>query len=194
MRRRFSLDERAALEGLPLYLIIMVVVAGVVIVILLAWLSSVNHASIGSTGATFFGQDSAAQIVFGCTPAHSTDPLCATYIPSTLSCIFQVNPSWKSTSSNSKLYPFSVTVLDTKGNPMTGVTVTLTPPEGFTFALGLTEVTGNGGVANFGGLGTFTGNISANTASGVVHFTAQATSGTSTSGQASLALNAPNTC
>lgn len=38
-KRRISLDERGALEGLPLQLIIMVVIAGIAISIVIAWLT-----------------------------------------------------------------------------------------------------------------------------------------------------------
>ncbi|MCK4443252.1 MAG: hypothetical protein KAW09_01830, partial [Thermoplasmata archaeon] len=39
VKRRIRVDERGALEGMPLQLIIMVVIAGIAISILIAWLT-----------------------------------------------------------------------------------------------------------------------------------------------------------
>ncbi len=41
-RKKLSSDDRGALEGLPLYLIILVVIAAIAIVIIIAWLNSIS--------------------------------------------------------------------------------------------------------------------------------------------------------
>jgi hypothetical protein len=42
LKKKLSSDDRGALEGLPLYLIILVVVAAIAIVIIIAWLNSIE--------------------------------------------------------------------------------------------------------------------------------------------------------
>jgi hypothetical protein len=41
-RKKLNSDDRGALEGLPLYLIILVVIAAIAIVIIIAWLNSIS--------------------------------------------------------------------------------------------------------------------------------------------------------
>ncbi len=42
LRKKFCWDERGALEGLPLYLIILVVITAIAIVIMITWLSTMQ--------------------------------------------------------------------------------------------------------------------------------------------------------
>jgi hypothetical protein len=163
----------------------MVVVAGVVIVILLSWLSSVNHPGIGSVVANFYGKGNAAIVMSACTGGHT--PLCTNQAPSG-GCTFINNTAIGSTQP-----PLVVSVYDTKGNPMSGVSVSLTLSSGFSWHNGVptTEITQGNGNAVFPDL---SGSILPNTASGTITILASATSGTSTSGSAILAINAPNTC
>ena len=182
MHRRFSLDKRAALEGLPLYLIIMVVVAGVVIVILLSWLSSVNHAGIGSISANFYGKGNIAVNIYGCTTSGaSAGNLC--YNSGTSgTCDFSNN-----TKATANGPPLVVTVYDTKGNALSGVTVQLSLSAGFDWgSVPTSGTTASNGNVVFSALA---GHISANTDSGTLSITATDSSGTSTTQSTQLTIN-----
>lgn len=183
MHRRFNVDKRAALEGLPLYLIIMVVVAGVVIVILLSWLSSVNHAGIGSISASFYGKGNIAVDIGGpsCKTASTAYNLCYNS-GSAGTCDFTNNPS--ATANGEALV---ISVYDTKGNALSGVSVQLSLSAGFDWgAIPTSATTLANGSALFASL---TGHISANTNSGTLTITATDSSGTSTTQSTQLVIN-----
>lgn len=48
LRKKMCWDERAALEGLPLYLIILVVITAIAIVIIITWLSTMQEPDLDS--------------------------------------------------------------------------------------------------------------------------------------------------
>ena len=48
LRKKFCWDERGALEGLPLYLIILVVITAIAIVIMITWLSTMQKPDLDS--------------------------------------------------------------------------------------------------------------------------------------------------
>ncbi len=48
LRKKFCWDEKGALEGLPLYLIILVVITAIAIVIMITWLSTMQKPDLDS--------------------------------------------------------------------------------------------------------------------------------------------------
>ena len=52
LRRKISWDEKGALEGLPLYLIILVVITAIAIVIIITWLSTMQKPDLDSIEIT----------------------------------------------------------------------------------------------------------------------------------------------
>lgn len=116
--------RRGALEGLPLYLIILIVVAAIVVAILVGWLTTLQHPTISSMT---YGLD-------GTTAQQINDPSYPTCSAATAatacftpqsdgSCLVVLNAGGASSS-----YPGAVLVVttsDKNGNPLGGVTVTI---------------------------------------------------------------------
>lgn len=75
MRSRSFLrsNRRAALEGLPLYLIILIVIAAIVVAILVGWLSTLQHPAISTLDVSVGGTGGAA-IEQGSTGTFSQNP------------------------------------------------------------------------------------------------------------------------
>jgi hypothetical protein len=116
--------RRGALEGLPLYLIILIVVAAIVVAILVGWLTTLQHPTISSLG---YGLSGGTSQTISC-PSYPTctaaSGATAVFTPqSDGSCLVVLNAGGAGSS-----YPGSVLVVsasDNKGNALGGVGVTI---------------------------------------------------------------------
>ena len=124
MRRiRRLRHQRGALEGLPLYLIILIVVAAIVVAILVGWLSTLQHPGINSLAVNVDGagfQDVKQNAYPTCTP--SSDSGCFT-LQTSGACTFTVNPG--SPGSGAPAEALIVTVTDKSGAALSNVQVTI---------------------------------------------------------------------
>ncbi len=124
--RRFQRmhGQRGALEGLPLYLIILIVVAAIVVAILVGWLSTLQHPAVGNVS---FAVDTASGGAGSPDVAISDSgyPSCA---PSSYTACFTPNNDGScgyTVNSQSGGAALVVTVDDKSGHALSGATVTI---------------------------------------------------------------------
>lgn len=181
---RFRRNNRGALEGLPLYLIILVVIAAIVIVIILGWLSTLNKAELGSVTFTVAGTKSTID---------SSDTTVTQNAPSIGECIVQVSPPAGDTA-------LTVNTYDTHSNPLSGVVVAVTAGSSGILNLNVTpasqETTGSSGFAT--GQVQFAGiifDLAPDTSTGIINIGVTYSGGIAqnTGGQ-TISVSAPNTC
>jgi len=116
--------QRGALEGLPLYLIILIVVAAIVVAILVGWLSTLQHPAVGNVSFaldTMTGGSGSPSTAISC-PAYPSCPVGTATAVFTQngdgSCPYVVNSQSGGTA-------LLVTVDDKSGHALSGATVTL---------------------------------------------------------------------
>jgi hypothetical protein len=167
-----------------LYLIILIVIAAIVVVILLGWLSSIQHPTIGSVATTVGG--SSTMTISGTTSCSGTAYWCFTPDNATGGCRY--------TYLQSATQPaVQIQVQDSHGNPLGGVTVTLTANSGVNITGANIANTGSNGIAAFS---TLTGSVNANTQSATISVSASYGSGgtPSTDGGGTIIVDPPAGC
>lgn len=158
-------NRRGALEGVPLYLIILIIIAAIVVVIVLGWLATVQHPTIGSVTTVVAG--SSTMTVSGSFTCTSTSYWCFTPVNSTGGCHYIYNQPTTAPA-------IQVTVQDNHGNNLQGATVTLTASGSLNFTGSNIANTGTNGVASFS---QFSGFVGPNTQSGTISVSANYAAG-----------------
>lgn len=119
-RIRRMRHQRGALEGLPLYLIILIVVAAIVVAILVGWLSTLQHPGIQTVAFTVAGNgDQVLTEANYPSCVTSSDTACFTQTSGGGDCTFTVNTFAGSSG------PLVVTVDDKSGAGLSGASVQL---------------------------------------------------------------------
>lgn len=72
LRKKFCWDERGALEGLPLYLIILVVITAIGIVIMITWLSTMQEPDLDTIEIELTGGTAPAGTLYTDEPVNIT--------------------------------------------------------------------------------------------------------------------------
>lgn len=111
-------DQRGALEGLPLYLIILIVVAAIVVAILVGWLSTLKHPAVGNISFNVGG--GGAQ-----TLSQAAYPTCNSAVGGDTACFTPQAGGDCQFTGNPHPYELQVTVMDKSGSPLSGVSVTI---------------------------------------------------------------------
>ena len=177
-------NNRGALEGVPLYLIILIIIAAIVVVIVLGWLATVQHPTIGSVTTTVAG--SSSMTISGSFTCSGTSYWCFTPINSTGGCHYTYQQSATQPA-------ISILVQDNHGNNLQGVTVTLTSGSNLNISGANIANTGSNGIAAFS---QFSGYIAPNTQSGTISVSATYASGGIQSSQngGTIILDPPAGC
>jgi hypothetical protein len=186
-------QRRGALEGLPLYLIILIVVAAIVVAILVGWLTTLQHPGISGVAVNLDGNPGFQSI--SCPASGACTGSSANFISNGASgtCTFDVYTS----GAGSGGYALIVSITDKSGNALSGVTVTLSSSIQFTATPSDTVSTGSSSGLGSGDAGwnSISGTVPANdNAGGSILVTASYSSGGVTStGTASIPIEPPTT-
>ncbi|MDE1820642.1 MAG: hypothetical protein KGJ23_01290 [Euryarchaeota archaeon] len=181
-------NRRGALEGLPLYLIILIVVAAIVVAILVGWLSTLKHPAVGNVTYNVSGSGAQALSQAGATCNTASDTACFNPQPNG-GCTFTINPL-----PPGNVAGITINVADKGGGSLSGASVQLS---GQTISVSAspsdTGVTDSSGNVVFNGV---TGTVPPNDGAGgfIVIDVTYSSGGIQTQGSAQIPVESPSSC